>query len=404
MPNMTPDKRERKNITIFLMFTVALGIAGNICSGGYTTTYLIKLGFDIEGIRNCGIIEQTVSIFAYLIFTRLPAVKKGLKNIYAATVLLAGMSPVVYIAAAYIPSFTVIYIIILSLTALNTILGSFKTVAEFSMLPHLFPRSLYGTVTGKAMVAGGVISIGISVGVDFLLKNDASSGYTFRFAVSALISAVSAFLVLLYKLDGGGNDTPPPCIAYSDIIKKIVSARYIKIMLPHFLRGVAVAGIYYIIPVSLENINLSNNEKSYLIIISVVSTITGSFLFMRLNNKIKSGMITFVSIFACSVIMPLVVICINKYIFFILLFVFGIFNIVSSTSIPNGVLRSTTDDELPVITSIRFVLMSVVSALFIFIFGILLKYIAPVYIMLFSGIIFIICGFLYKKQFDDRFL
>ena len=60
-----PDKRERNNITVFLLFTVISGIAANILSEGYIQTYLITLGFDTEGIKNYGITIQTVSIVHY---------------------------------------------------------------------------------------------------------------------------------------------------------------------------------------------------------------------------------------------------------------------------------------------------------------------------------------------------
>ena len=160
--------------------------------------------------------------------------------------------------------------------------------------------------------------------------------------------------------------------------------------------------MYYIVPSVLKNIGLSESEKSYFIAVSVASAITGSFIFTRLAAKMKSGVITLISVIGCSAVMPVLVVCSDKYAFFALYFFFMVSNIISQMSIPTGVLRSTPDGELSFITSMRFVLMGTASALFIFIFGVLLKYIDSVYIMLFSGSFFVLCGVFCKFLFDDR--
>lgn len=397
-----PNKREQNNITIFLFFSVMSSIAANICSEGYIQAYLIKLGFDTESIRNYGIIIQTVPIAAYIIFTLLPPMKKGLKKIYATAILFTSIFPLVLAMAGYISSLAALYTIILVAAALYGFLMAFRTVAEYIVTPYLFSRDLYGTAVSKAMFIGGVITICISLCAGFLLERYGTGVYAFLFCVPVAALSLCTFFVLLYKFDGDESGEMPPYIPYSNILRTIISARYMIKLSPHFLRGVAMAGIYYIIPSVFKNIAFSDSEMSFLIVISVGATMAGSFLFMRFNNKIKSGMITLTSIIICSVIMPLLVICGDKYLFFFLYFLFFIFNIVSQISIPTGVLRSTPNDELSLITSMRFLLMGIATSLFIFVFDILMKYIAAMYIMLFSGIIFILCGFLYKKQFNDH--
>ncbi|MCL1794971.1 MAG: MFS transporter [Oscillospiraceae bacterium] len=398
----TPEKREQKNLAAFVAITVISGIAANILSEGYIQAYLIKLGFGTQAIRNYGATIQTVSIFAYIISSRLPPMKRGLKKIYAATILLACIFPLALAAAGFVPQFAAVYMATLA-AASYSFLGSFRAVAEFSMMPHLFSRSLYGSAVSRAMAIGGLATVCISVFAGFLSRHDDGPGtYILLFGVSVAMLLASAVLVRSYKFEEGGAESPPERAPYRDLIRKIASAKYSRALSPHFLRGVAIAGIYYIVPSALGNIGLSDSEKSYFIVVSVVSTMVGSFLFMRLCKKIKSGAATFVSTLVCAALMPLLAVCENKYFFFALYFVFLTFSVVSSISIPTGVLRSTPDDELLLITSMRFVSMSLSSALFIFIFGIMLQCIAPVYIMLFSGAVFVLCGLLCKRLFDDR--
>jgi hypothetical protein len=346
---------------------------------------------------------QAVSIAAYMIFTRMPPVNMGvLKRIYAAAVLCGGIFPAVLASAGYIRSFPTLYASIIAAAALSAFLASFRAVAEFNMTPRLFSRSLYGATSGKAAVIGGALTICISAYAGFAIRQDSADSYAFLFRVPLAALLISAVFVLLYKFDSGEAAEPPLQISYLEVIKKAASARYLIKLSPHFLRGVGMAGMYYIIPSALENISLSDGERSFLIVISVASTMTGSFLFMFLTDKVSSGTTAFLSILACSVLMPFLVVCTDKYLFFWLYFIFFICNIITQISIPTGVLRSTPDDELSLITSMRLMLMSVAASLFIFIFGVLLKHISPVYIMIFSSMVFTFCGFLYERQFDDR--
>ncbi|MCL2158986.1 MAG: hypothetical protein FWH48_06240 [Oscillospiraceae bacterium] len=402
MKTQASDKKESHNIAVFVLFTVISGVAANICSEGYIQAYLLKLGFDTDDIKNYGILTQVANIVAFLALTRLPPMKKRMIKIYAAAVLCTGAFPLVLALAGHILSFAAVYAAILVAAMLYGFLVSFRSVAEFGMMPHLFSRGLYGSAASKAMFIGGVVTMGISICSNFLFGHDGESIYGFLFFVPVAALIVSAFLALSYKYDDTKPEKPPPRITYYNIAKTLASPWYAKKLLPHFFRGVSAAGTYYVIPLVFEKIAISDGEKSFLIVISVMATLVGSFLFMCLNKKMNSGLITLAAMTICAAILPILVVCGDKYVFFALYLAFSISGIVFSISIPTGVLRSTPNEELSLITSLRFVLMSIATSLFIFIFGILLKHISPVYIMLFSSIIFVWCGFLCKKQFDDR--
>jgi len=393
-----PNKRERRNIAVYLLFSAMYGIAVNICAEGYIQACLLRLGFGTQGIRNYGIAVQAFSLAAYLLFARPRATQKGLRGINAAAALCMGVLPAALAAAGSIPPSGAVYGIVLCAAALYGFFTAARAVTEFNMAPYLFTRSLYGSVTGKASVLGGIIPIGISLGAGFLLQRES---YTFLFLVCAAAFALAALFALLYRLDGSPGQAPP-YVSWAGAIKAAVSARYRVRLLPHLLRGVGMAGMYYIVPSALKNISLSKSEEPLLIAIPIAATIAGSFAYVLLQKKMGSGAITFASMLICSLLMPPLALLAGKYVFFVLYFIFFIFNMISQLSIPTGVLRSTPDSELPLISSMRLLLMSAAVSLFIFLFGLSLQYAAPVWIMLFSGAVFTFCGFLYRKQFDDR--
>ena len=398
----TSLKNERRNVNIFLLFSVTYLISANMCSEGYIQTYLMKLGFGISHLRDYGVICQIISISAYVILTRMPFFNSGLKRTYAIAVACMGIFPAFLTVAWYIPLFPVLYAAVLFTAALYSFLGAFKAVVEFNMIPYLFPRILFGDTLGKSMVIGGVITLFISVGAGYLSGQDGTGTYALIFGTATATLIISALISTRYKPDSGETDETPPNVKYSDVIKTVASARYRKLLLPHFLRGAGMAGMYYIIPAALERITLTDSERSYLIAISVLSTTIGSLIFMRLSWLINSGNITFAATITCSVLMPLLVVQTGIVGFYILYFIFFTSNMISQVSIPTGVMRSTPNNELRLITPMRLLLTSSSMSLFIYVFGILLKQIASLYIMLLSSIIFILCGFMFKRLFDDR--
>jgi len=394
------DNRERRNIAIFLLFSAVFGAATNICAEGYIQAYLIGLGFGTQGIRNYGIAVQAASIAAYLLSARRPSGIKELKAIYAGAVLCAGIFPAALAAAGRGMPSAALHATVLGAAALYGFLTAIRAATEFNMAPRLFARRLYGSVTGKASVIGGLVPVGISLGAGLLLRRERAGTYQFLFWVSAAAFLASALFVLLYRLEGDAQ--APARVSWPDVLRSAVSPRYAARLLPHLLRGVGMAGMYYIVPSALKNISLSEGESTLLIVIPVLSTIAGSFLYMLLSRRAKSGAITFFSVLACSLLMPPLSILSNKALFFILYLLFFVSNIVSQLSIPTGVLRSTPDGELAFISPMRLLLMSAASSLFIFLFGLCLQAVPPVYIMLLSGAVFAACGAIYKNQFDDH--
>jgi len=392
------DKRQRRNAAVYLLFSAMYGVGVNICAEGYVQACLLRLGFDTQGIRNYGIAVQACSLLAYLLMTRSRAAQTGLRRINAAAALCLGVLPAALTIAGRVSSFSVIYAVVLCAAALYGFFTAVRAVAEYNMVPYLFDRSLYGPVTGRASVIGGVLPVCISLGAG-LLGGRESGALLFPVCMAAF--ALAALFALLYRLDGGPGQAPPR-VTWAGVAKTAASARYRARLLPHLLRGVGMAGMYYIIPSALKNIGLSKSEEAFLIAIPVAATVAGSFLYVLLHKRLGSGSITLASALVCAMLMPVLVALRGKYLFLALYFVFFLFNMVSQLSIPTGVLRSTPNEELTLVSSMRMLLMSAACSLFIFVFGLALQYAAPVWVMVFAGAVFSACGVMFSRQFDDR--
>jgi len=395
------DKRERKNINLFLLLTALCSIASGICSEGYIQSYLIKLGFDTIGIRNYGFAEQTTAVATYILLARMSFMGKGLKNIYIVILLGSGILPLAFATAGLVTTFTVLYILILIAAMSRGFFTAFQSVTEYCMAPRLFSRNLYGTAVSKSAMIGGIITICISLYTGFLLEQRGDVVYHYLFCVPVAAYIISAFWASSYELSGETTGESPPA-KYSVIIKTVTSSRYMKKLLPHLLRGVATGGMYYLVPSILQKISFSDSERTYFIVVSVTAAVIGNFLFMLINKKMKSGVLSLASTVSGALFMVLAVICADKFLFLLLYMMFFISNTVMQTSVPVGVLRSTPDDELSLISSMRLLGMGLTYSLSIFVYGTLLKYVSPVYIIVFSAGMYVFCGILFKRQFIDR--
>jgi len=396
------SRRERRNIAVYLLFSAMYGVATNICSEGYIQSYLLHLGFGTGGVRNYGIVAQLFPVAAYLIYTRLPLTKERMKKIYTTVIFIMCVFPATLAAAGYIRSFRLATVLVLSTAALYGFLNATRSVTEYNMTPYLFRRRLYANASSLASIVGGVIPVCVSLLTGFLMNRGGSGTYTLLFSISPAAFFIAALITFAYRLDSAEPGQAPPLVSYAGVLKRLASKSMLKRLAPHFLRGVGMAGIYYIVPSALKNIRLGDSGETLLIVIPIAATIAGSSIFMLISKKAGSGAVSLVSTAACSLLMPVLVLLTDKRAFFPLYLLFYIFNFMSQLSIPTGVLRSTPNEDLPLISSMRLLIMSGASSIFIFIFGSLPQAVAPVYIMIFAGAAFTLCGVVFRRLFSDH--
>ena len=76
--------------------------------------------------------------------------------------------------------------------------------------------------------------------------------------------------------------------------------------------------------------------------------------------------------------------------------------VITQYSIPYGVLRSTKNEDLALISASRMFIHNVAAALFIFLFGIIMNRVSPVLVMACGAAAGLAAGVLYMAQFHDE--
>ncbi len=397
------DESGRNKYLYFLMIAIST-IAGAFCSEGYFQTYLVKLGASSSDIGLFGFFSQLAMLVSYMLLTTISPYQKGIMLRYSiSTVALAVLPFGFWLSGIFYGNMYVALAIALIAIVTHAAVSSYKSTVEFSIVPFLFPRKSFGFLSSASAVVGGIVTAGFA----FFLGNTSSEtpfpgGYMRLFLIATLGSLVSASLTFFFSMKKPDKPEDAPQISYKDVLKRIVTAKYIKLLIPHFLRGIGMAGLYFFMPVALLNINLSDREQTMIVFVSVLAGMCGNLIFMSLASRIRSGVLTLLSNIICAV--SLIIIGFNRsnLLFFIIFGVYTCFNIISQISIPTGVLRSTPDEDLPLISSLRMLIVSATSSVCILLFGLLLGFVSPFVVIMIGAAAFIVCGFLFFRRFTDN--
>ena len=122
-------------------------------------------------------------------------------------------------------------------------------------------------------------------------------------------------------------------------------------MLPHFLRGIATAAMYYFVLTGHRNVPLNDAQSIFLITASVLTNMTGCFVFIRAVRRIRSGVLVVIAYSVCAAGMLTVPWVRTVGAFFALYIIYMIALVITQYSIPYGVLRSTKNEDLALISA-----------------------------------------------------
>ncbi len=396
-------KQTGKNKLFFFSMMALYTIAMGFCAEGYIQTYILKLGAGSQGVGIYGFLTQITFLIAYLMMTAVSPHMKNIRLKYTASAVGLSVLPLgLLLSGLFSSNNSIAFPIILCAAVIFGFVTSFKSTVEFSLLPYLFQRNQYGKISSGAAIAGGTITAVLAF---FLGRNVESEpfplGYMRLFALAVLFFILASISAACLRFLIPSGVAVQDKLSYKAILKKITTAKYINQLFPHLLRGIGMSGMYFFMTVALKNITLSDKELMLMIITGIVASICGNGIFMLLVSRIRSGILTFAANAGCSVCM--IIVCFNRsnIAFFILYGIYLCFNYISQISIPTGVLRSTPDEDLPLISAMRMFVVSAVSSPLVLLFGYLLNIVPSIFVMGFSALAFTICGLIFYRRFSD---
>ena len=398
-------KRAFGNKTLFVLSMLSYTTAVNLISNGYIQSFMLNLGLGTEDVASLGAVSTAFAMCAYLLFS----IFRPKNGDYYKTMLINAFLMALYPACLLISGLfggKTALALILGGNALYCIFLAFKYSSEFTVIPRLFPRSEYGSVVGKSGSIGCLIAAAISlIGAAMISPESGNAAYIGFFAVAFLFMVLSAWFGTRYKLIKNPEEAQESAshggIQFRQLFERIRDRSFLMRMLPHFLRGAGMAGIYYFPMVGMQRVALNAVQSGYLIVVGVAAQLMGNLLFARLCKRIRSGWLVLVPFgieIACLLLVPFVDGVIG---FLALYFVLLLFTCISDCAIPNGVLRSTASEDLPMISSLRMMACNGVNCILVMAFGRMID-VYPFVTMLIAAAIYLAGGVMYFHHFRDQ--
>lgn len=399
MRNQTVSERNQR---LYLLNYLLLIFGGGLCAEGYLQAFMLEGGMDVHAIGLYGMLVYVAGIAAYVLFPLL----KPRNGSYLGFLKLTSLASLIYPIGLTLLGFSGLSTApacaaMLGLGMCYSFLTAIRSSSEFSTVPELFPRSVYGTLTGKGGVIGGAVAMLVSMlGAYFLQHSDKMTGYRIFFALAAVIFGVAAAVAQLFRRAGGQAEVRPT-LDRKLMLKKLFSRSYALTLLPHFLRGLGMAGMYYFVIIAVKGLSLTTAQNTGLVTVGVCTKMLGSFLFMKTIKRVRSGRLILAANLLCAVCMLLVTTRINVPVFFALYLLYGTADIISQTGVPVGIMYCTPEEELPLLSAARMLVCNCASCLALPLFGAWVENGFSLAAMAVSGAFFAIAGVIFCRQYQD---
>ncbi len=391
--------RERKgmlgNETVFLIVSVFYGLGGSFLSEGYIQTYLLELGMSVQQIGLYGILGNAGAVASYALFSFYKPRNGSFLTPLFITSLGITIFPIVLALTSLVPR---IGAALLLFNAAYQFLLGFRTSSDYCVVPMVMPRSHYGKLSSKCGMIGSGLAALVSV-LSAAIMRDASamSGYMTIFISAAAALLISAGAVRFYR----PMNTDGEMAQKADTRGKRLTRRSAWILFPHLLRGIACGGLYYYVVISLQRVTLSSSQSSLIVTIGVVGAMLGCAIFMFLEKYMKTGTIILLSNAAVGLCALLTAFNVSPIWFLVIYFVYVTVNNTSCYAIPAGVVYVIPGEELPFISSMRMLMMTGGSTVFIQVFSMLMNVWPSWTVMAISALVYIAAGVVFKLQFTD---
>ncbi len=394
----TQSSSVKRNILIFYLSSVSYTLASGLLSEGYVQSFLLRLGLDTMGIGLYGTFSQLSALLGYALFLLWHPRRR---ETYVRSIFFFGLwtvcLPLSLIGSGRwrFPVF-----LIYAGTVAYQLGIALKFSCEYSATPMLFPRERYGGISARCGMLGSGLAAAVSATAGSLLSGkDPISPYTVLFALALLALILSALPTRGYTALPALDQAPSPASASPS---SPGLSRLLLILLPHLLRGMAAACFFYFVPVSFRSVTLSPLGESLFVTAGVLSTMAACFLFMKLQNRFRTGRVILASNILTAFAAMAACQNASEPGFFALYILYTLSYNVTAYAVPAGVLYSTPSPLLPRVSSLRLLVMSGATCALMTPVAGLLTHLPPLSVMAAGGLLHILSGLLFFAHHTDR--
>lgn len=245
---------------------------------------------------------------------------------------------------------------------LSNFLSSYHTMVMTRIEACLYSPGIYGAVFGFCGVLFYGVSAILGMGMEPLLSEaTADWGFLAIFAVSLALGFASFLSARGYQLISA---SPLPSDGAEEKVHHIATeGQTLRICLIHLLRGI-VSGVYYfVVPIGLRYFGLRSADVGFLTVAVTLAGIIAYLFILYMTDKLGVVRSSLFSMVLSVAALAILLVYPERWVFIAAYFVYGIGNAIFSQVVPIGILQTTPQSNLAVVTAVRLVALQLADAL-----------------------------------------
>ena len=393
---------KKRNYALTYIQSATYNILALIAGGSIFQTFLLESGLNETQVSVYVSVLQAVQTFTMLLLSRaLDQVRKILTwvAVCLATYFLQFGAMLVLCLHQNMPVDGK-YLLLFALGVVFNIFQGIYLVICYKQPHLLIDMKDYGRLTGQSGALAGLVGIGASALLTFLLGRFAYFNVMTAVVLGGMFfTLITAGSNLLFVPIGNGLTEKKP--------KKINLFRYkpfYQLLFPNFARGVS-QGIFTLIAViGYHRGVLDSSAAALLVTVSQIATLLGCQSFAYLSAKQKNALLCLLSGVVMVVLMPLMTVG-GQTLFVALYFLLYLFNIYISHAVPVIVAKRIDYDCLGQYTAWRMLIFNLGSSLGSALVPILLESTGAFGTLLVCGLSMLPCGigyYLFERRYERQ--
>lgn len=386
--------RNTRNERIYILRSLSQSVATGLCDGAYVTSFMLFIGLNNQQISavNAGMNAAMFAASLLILFAyRWDKTGLSLVRVFSIGCILTPGS----LLAASVISPQYAFILLLILRSAASLMSSARNSAEINAVPVLFGRQRYAHLLGVSGSIGGVFTLLVSLGTMWLFRRmDQAASYQGFFAAATALMGIYAVLSFAYRRSDGAQTVEVQPIH----IHKVFSKQYLVKSIPHVVRGIGATGVVMFPMVVLTNVELTQQQNTLIIPLSIVASIVSSLLLTEVSKYLKPGTIVMLGFLVSSAVMITAPFVRTPIAYMVLYSLLLTANTMASKSTMASVVYACEKEELSIMSSLHVLYYALAYSPAMLLFGRYLD-VAPLAVMIAAAFCYGAGGILFHFYF-----
>ena len=383
------------NIKKYCIFTTIYNVGFTFCTGAIMQTFLLQVGFSEEQVYLLNSLMQIMQVAVMLALTFLSGKIKRVKIVTSISYLSLTLLTVVFLMGAVNPDLVKHgYVIAVFIVAGVSYVGvGLHTILSYCLPYYTINMKDYGKMTGISTAIAGGVSFLVSLVYSILLSKYSYMKITSAFFVLAIVCFILTSIVCASmrektaKMEKADEEK-------SDVIAVFKNKNTYILLVPNFVRGLAVGVFNVIATIAISTSILNETTSSYVNIILQIATFTGNMFFAFAYKKLSTRNVLLLATIGVVVSFPFCL-KLGTIGFFCCFAIASFFRFVVDTAIPVIITEIIPKEQIGPYTSIRMLIFTGAQAVATLLITPLKNVVGYTGVLIFATVMLFICGITY---------